>query len=133
MLSIRTRISRQIGLLIFSVLLVVMAIFIGLIWKLASPQLNIYALYALVLYTVVAAILLVLGVYYLVGQFIRKPLNELTTGLKRAEQGDFLYRVQVRTKNEIGQLFPSSGRPCSRPTWITFQFIVDKGNLGLTI
>jgi len=114
--SIRTRISRQIGVLICAILGLLMALFLFLIWQLAGPQLNIYALYTLVIYTLIATVVLLLGVGFLVAKFIRKPLGDLTKGLQQAEAGDFLFRVHVSTKNEIGQLAGNFNNMMSRFT-----------------
>lgn len=102
--KLNTSISRQIGILICLTLGVVMGVFLLLIWVYTGRALSHDALYALLGYMLAAGLLTLIGVRVVIRRFVKKPLLELTAGLKRAERGDFLYRVAVGTKNELGQL-----------------------------
>ena len=90
--------------------------FLVLIWMMVGHNLNIYALYYLVGYTTVSALALLVSVRFIVRHFVRYPLMELTSGLKKAEKGDFLNRVNIQTSNEIGQLAENFNRLMARFT-----------------
>ena len=70
--KLKQRISRQIGLLMCGALVLVLSLFVGLIWFSAGPRLNIYSIYALILYTIFAAGALLITVHFVVKKFIKQ-------------------------------------------------------------
>lgn len=103
-LKFNQSISKQIGFFTGLTLLLVLGVFSILIWFYTGNELPFYSLYILFAFLTFVTLLIPFVVWYVVHTFLHAPLEDLISGLKRAETGDFLYRVKADSQNEIGRL-----------------------------
>ena len=77
-------------------------------WERNSPQANFLStLNRVVLFSAIGALALAIVLGSILARSLTRPLRELSTATQAVAQGDLGYQVEVRSKDEIGQLADS--------------------------